>query len=253
MKNRSCAPFLSALLLLLCLSAGAAAQETQSDAQWAEGSLDYLVAYSASDFSFTAYRNADVLQSLAPPPADDYPAVFVSVSQLTDTTMEEAMNNLRSQSGVTGTLFQGELGGHPTLEYHFAQGEQPNSRVCEYTAVQKSDGSLLLIEMDFYPALDPNVKNLLYAVRDSITPLDEGESASRVQAGSSEDDASAFRPQLIQCPTCGGWFEEGDAFRNHVCQQPEASAIPVYVQCPICGEWVEEGELENHVCATPAP
>ncbi|NCB06520.1 MAG: hypothetical protein EOM69_13490, partial [Clostridia bacterium] len=190
MKKRSCAPFLCVLLLSLCLSAGAAAQEGQNDTQWAEGSLGYLVAYSESDFSFTSYRNADVLQSLAPPPADDYPIVFVSVSHLTDITMEDAMDSLRSQSGVNGTLFQGELSGHPTLEYHFAQGEQPNSRVCEYTMVQKSDGSLLLIEMDFYPALDQNVKDRLYAVRDSITPLDEGESASRVQAGSSGSTTS---------------------------------------------------------------
>jgi len=53
-------------------------------------------------------------------------------------------------------------------------------------------------------------------------------------------------PVTVQCPACGGWFEEGNVFRNHICI---AATQPERVQCPACDGWFEEGNVfRNHIC-----
>lgn len=52
--------------------------------------------------------------------------------------------------------------------------------------------------------------------------------------------------QLILCDVCGGWYAEGEAFRNHECI---AVKSPVQVQCRVCLNWYDEGDtFANHVC-----
>lgn len=51
--------------------------------------------------------------------------------------------------------------------------------------------------------------------------------------------------EMVQCPDCGNWYEEGNVFRNHVCEGREAEMV----QCPDCGNWYEEGNVfRNHIC-----
>lgn len=60
--------------------------------------------------------------------------------------------------------------------------------------------------------------------------------------------------EMVQCPDCGNWYEEGNVFRNHICEgktYPDEgeTADGEMVQCPDCGNWYEEGNVfRNHVC-----
>ena len=58
----------------------------------------------------------------------------------------------------------------------------------------------------------------------------------------------ASEPEMVYCDICGGWYEEGNVFRNHVCV-PQQASEPEMVYCDICGGWYEEGNVfRNHVC-----
>jgi len=49
----------------------------------------------------------------------------------------------------------------------------------------------------------------------------------------------------VQCEDCGNWYEEGNEFRNHICETPDGAQV----QCEDCGNWYEEGnEFRNHIC-----
>ena len=61
----------------------------------------------------------------------------------------------------------------------------------------------------------------------------------------------------IQCTECGKWFQEGDDFDNHICEDGiwaggdgGASMLDEgYVQCDDCGGWYMNGnEFRNHIC-----
>ena len=59
------------------------------------------------------------------------------------------------------------------------------------------------------------------------------------------------RSNLVQCPDCGEWFEEGNIFRNHNCPAKESYTPDESgkVQCPDCYEWFETEELYlEHDC-----
>ena len=62
----------------------------------------------------------------------------------------------------------------------------------------------------------------------------------------------------IQCTECGKWFEEGDHFDNHICEDGiwaggDGGAILQdngYVQCDDCGDWYING---YHICEADEP
>ncbi len=60
--------------------------------------------------------------------------------------------------------------------------------------------------------------------------------------------------EMVQCPDCGNWYDEGNVFRNHICEgktypNDGETADGEMVQCPDCGNWYEEGNVfRNHVC-----
>ena len=52
----------------------------------------------------------------------------------------------------------------------------------------------------------------------------------------------------MQCELCGGWYEAGNVFRNHICSGAEEPAE--LVQCELCGGWYEAGNVfRNHICS----
>lgn len=56
--------------------------------------------------------------------------------------------------------------------------------------------------------------------------------------------SSSSNVNYVQCPDCGGWYEEGNVFRNHICP-----AKTTLVQCPYCGLYYQSGyEYNNHYC-----
>lgn len=60
--------------------------------------------------------------------------------------------------------------------------------------------------------------------------------------------ASQSETEYAYCEVCGGWYEAGNVFRNHVCV-PQQASEPEMVYCDICGGWYEEGNVfRNHVC-----
>ncbi len=52
----------------------------------------------------------------------------------------------------------------------------------------------------------------------------------------------------VQCPDCGGWFEEGNVYRNHICPGRYYGDDDM-VLCPYCNQWYEAGNVyRNHIC-----
>ena len=55
------------------------------------------------------------------------------------------------------------------------------------------------------------------------------------------------QPEMVYCELCGGWYEAGNVFRNHICS---GKSQPEMVQCDLCGGWYEAGnEFRNHICS----
>ena len=53
--------------------------------------------------------------------------------------------------------------------------------------------------------------------------------------------------EMVQCDLCGGWYEAGNVFRNHICSGKSQTEM---VQCDLCGGWYEAGnEFRNHICS----
>lgn len=79
-------------------------------------------------------------------------------------------------------------------------------------------------------------------------------SQAEEQAYEYPDDGETADGELVQCPDCGNWYEEGNVFRNHICEgrtYPDEgeTADGEMVQCPDCGNWYEEGNVfRNHIC-----
>lgn len=66
--------------------------------------------------------------------------------------------------------------------------------------------------------------------------------ASNSTSGSGQGGA-----EMVYCELCGGWYEAGNVFRNHICS---GKSQPEMVQCELCGGWYEAGnEFRNHICS----
>ena len=61
---------------------------------------------------------------------------------------------------------------------------------------------------------------------ESATEMTTETTAAKTQAETQETEAKAPEtqaPEMVQCEYCGGWFEAGNVFRNHVCPARDAA------------------------------
>lgn len=85
-------------------------------------------------------------------------------------------------------------------------------------------------------------------------------------AGFSTDGGGSLMDDgYVQCDTCGGWYMNGNEFRNHICtaydpweyESTDSGATLLddgYVQCAACGGWYMNGnEFRNHYCNAYEP
>lgn len=78
----------------------------------------------------------------------------------------------------------------------------------------------------------------------SMIPASGKGSASSGSSGSGSSQSGA---ELVYCELCGGWYEAGNVFRNHICS---GRSEPEMVQCELCGGWYEAGNVfRNHICS----
>lgn len=62
--------------------------------------------------------------------------------------------------------------------------------------------------------------------------------------------ATQYLPSIfmVQCPDCGGYFQEGDEYRYHVCPAVNVDGDDM-VLCPYCNQYYEAGNIfRNHIC-----
>ncbi len=71
-----------------------------------------------------------------------------------------------------------------------------------------------------------------------------------VVSTASVSSATQYLPSIfmIQCPDCGGYFQEGDEYRYHVCPALNVDDDDM-VLCPYCNQYYEAGNIfRNHIC-----
>ena len=57
--------------------------------------------------------------------------------------------------------------------------------------------------------------------------------------------------EKVQCDACGGWYEAGNIFRNHICSGAVTQTEAEMVLCNACGGWYEAGNIfRNHICVS---
>ena len=89
------------------------------------------------------------------------------------------------------------------------------------------------------------IKFLLADTALMIPAAGKGGSSSST-GGSSSSGSSQGEAEMVQCELCGGWYEAGNVFRNHICPGKSQQEM---VQCEFCGGWYEAGnEFRNHIC-----
>ena len=211
------------------------------------GELGYTLVYDRDLFTLEqsdgidTYRWNDQTEGM--------PNCYLSVSRLTGYTLEEAINGLALQSGVDGERSTIALDGQEALSYSFCEGSQEHDRVVQYVCVPQSDGSILLIELACYAAIQEAVEPYLQEMLFSITLSG--------QSDNPDSSSGAAETEYVRCEICGEWFEAGNVFRNHQCvtypgeDYAAAESSPEMVRCEICGEWFEAGNVfRNHQCVT---
>ncbi len=68
--------------------------------------------------------------------------------------------------------------------------------------------------------------------------------AATKKPSATQKPSSPSEPEMVYCELCGGWYEAGNIFRNHICV-PQVE----YAYCEICGGWYETGNVfRNHIC-----
>lgn len=189
------------LLVLLCTFALC----STAFAEACESVLGYSLAYDAELFSCESDGQVDVYRWRTTTP--DTPACFMSVSILTGYTLQEAMEGLKLQAGRDGIDGSTILSGAFAETFRFYEGNSWNSRVCEYACIPMSNGAILLIETDWYLEAEEGIGQKLLDLRSMVL--------LHVQ------DA----PQMAKCDICGGWYEEGNVFRNHICVALEPTSM----------------------------
>ncbi|MDO5844582.1 MAG: SH3 domain-containing protein [Methanocorpusculum sp.] len=120
--------------------------------------------------------------------------------------MREAMDGLKLQAGQDGISGSVTLSGINAETFRFYEGTAWNSRVCEYACVPMKNGEILLIETDWFLEAEEGIGRRLMEMRDTLSL-------------SAQD-----MPLMVQCEICGGWYEEGNIFRNHVCPAKEPAS-----------------------------
>ena len=86
---------------------------------------------------------------------------------------------------------------------------------------------------------------LLLADTISMIPA-TGKTTSTATSSHSSSGSSQDKAEMVYCELCGGWYEAGNVFRNHICSGKQ----PEMVQCDLCGGWYEAGnEFRNHICS----
>ena len=212
-----------------------------------DGELGYMLTYDKNLFTFEQSDGIDTYWWNGQ--TEGLPDGYLSVSRLTGYTLEEAMDGLVLQSGVEGERSTLTLDGQDALSYSFSEDTQEAERVVQYVCVEKSDGSILLIELSCNAGVRETVEPYLQEMLSSITLSG--------QSGSPASGSAAPGPEYVQCEICGEWFKAGNEFRNHQCvtypgeDYAASGNAPEMVQCEVCGEWFEAGnEFRNHQCVT---
>ena len=94
------------------------------------------------------------------------------------------------------------------------------------------------------PAACQNITSFFDASELNLGAGKGGSSSST--GGSSSSGSSQGEAEMVQCELCGGWYEAGNVFRNHICPGKSQQEM---VQCEFCGGWYEAGnEFRNHIC-----
>ena len=89
--------------------------------------------------------------------------------------------------------------------------------------------------------------SLLLADTVSMIPAASTGRGGSSSSGSGSGGGSQSGAELVYCERCGGWYEAGNVFRNHICS---GSSQPEMVYCERCGGWYEAGNVfRNHICS----
>ena len=87
-----------------------------------------------------------------------------------------------------------------------------------------------------------------------------GMSYEEAAGWSTDGGAELMDDGYVQCDICGGWYMNGNEFRNHICEpydpweyEPTDGGASLlddgYVQCESCGGWYMNGiEFRSHYC-----
>lgn len=164
-----------------------------ADGQYA---LGYSLPYDVEQFEWSSEGGVDVY--FWKNSSENTPSCFLSLSIITEYSLQELMEGLKLQADYDGVSGEAIIAGIKSPTFRFYEGNEWDSRVCEYACVPRRDGSILLIETDWFMEAEEGVGQKLLSLRSSITL--EGQET-----------------QMVQCSLCSGWFEEGNIFRNHVC------------------------------------
>lgn len=195
---KKCTAYLLALLCAFAICSSTLAETCESV-------LGYSLVYESELFSFESDGQVDVYRWRTMTP--DVPACFMSVSILTGYTLPEAMEGLKLQAGRDGKCGSTTLSGVSAEIFRFYEGNSWNSRVCEYACIPMPNGMILVIETDWFLEAEEGVGQKLLDMRSTIS--------LNVQN----------TPQIVKCDICGGWYEEGNVFRNHLCVALEPTSM----------------------------
>lgn len=115
-----------------------------------KSNFGYTITYDKNRFKF---QNGEGVDTFMAPNSDSsiYPNVFLSVAKIEGQSLDEIMKGLMLQAGQDGvwqntTIGQGK---YKAKKFTFREGNNYNSRVCEYYLTEK-DKKVYLIEINYF-------------------------------------------------------------------------------------------------------
>ena len=210
--------------------------------------LGFSMAYDPAHFALEM-DETDVMDGTDVLKFTDFEGAFVAFQSVTGMTAEDLQAGLVLQSGTDECVATDvALGGafaepiESLTVYYDADVDGVAYTHSFYLVARARD--VLQIETYYPIALGEEVTPIFSAMMETfeLTTPD----ATVTSEYPSEDN-------MVQCDICGGWYKQGNEFRNHLCVAPSYPSEDNMVQCDICGGWYKEGnEFRNHVCVAPS-
>ena len=213
----------------------------------------YMVFYDAEAFTLTSEGETDAFMWNGN--GGELPPCYLTISSISNMKAEDVMHGLLLQSGLDvdeSDVYETELGGKDSLGFTYAPGINEGDRITQYVVCQTSKKNVLLVECGLYVGGEEEPGAYLRDMLDGIM-FHTAASGSSSSTGSSKTSGSSHGGQseteYVRCDICGGWFEPGNVFRNHLCvSYPSEDNM---VRCDICGGWFESGNVfRNHLCVS---